>query len=141
MEQMNFHKQKLYSLIVSVVAFISLLLHWVSINYGLGSGSINGFRSWGILSFLGIVGVAISCFLGDRTKQLDGDFKKIALASFCAIALGALIFFLRLNSFGGGFGGVGSGIGLWICLIAGLEGVAWVAGFIKLENKKPPTAP
>jgi hypothetical protein len=141
MEQMNFHKQKLYCLIIAGVAFISLILPWVTVSYGFASGSVNGFRSWGILSLLGVAGVAVSCFMGDKTKQFDENFKKIAMASFGAIALGALIFFLRLSSFGGGFGGVSGGFGLWICLVAGLAGLALVAGLIKLENKKPPTAP
>jgi len=141
MEQMNFHKQKLYSLIVAVVAFISLILPWITISYGFGSGSVNGFRSWGILSLLGIAGIAVACFMGDKTKPFDDNSKKIAMASFGAVALGALVFFLRLNSYGVGFGGVSAGFGLWICLLAGLVGIAWVAGLIKLENKKPPSAP
>ena len=130
---MNFHKQKLYSLIVAAVALISLLLPWMSLPF---FGSINGFRSWGLLSFLGVIGVAIACFMGDKTKIFDETFKKIALASFAAIAVGALLFFIRISGTGIG---VGAGFGLWLCLIAGLAGVGWVMGLIKLpDNKKPP---
>ena len=141
MEQMNFHKQKLYSLIVAGVAFVSLLLPWLTISFGgFGGGSANGFRGWGILSLFGVIGVVIACFMSDRTKPFDDNFKKIAMGSFAAIAVGALIFFLRLNSAGGGFGSaVKAGFGLWLCLIAGLAGLAFVMGFIKVpDNKKPP---
>lgn len=141
MEQMNFHKQKLYSLIVAGLALIAMILPWVSISLGaFGGGSVNGFRGWGILSLLGIAGVAVACLMGDKTKEFDEMYKKVAMGSFGAIAGGALIFFLRINSFAGGFGGVGSGFGLWLCLLAGLAGLGWVLGLIKLpNNKKPPT--
>ena len=138
MEQLNFHKRKLYSLIVAGVALISLILPWISISFGgFGGSSVNGFRSWGLLSFLGIIGIAVTCLMGDKTKDFDDNFKKIAMASFGAIGLGALIFFLRLNSFGG-LGVVSTGIGLWICLIAGVAGLAWVAGLIKTNTSPPP---
>jgi len=134
------HKQRLYSLIIAGVAFICLLLPWITVNFGFGSSSANGLRGWGYLSLLGVAGVAIASFMGNKTLPYDDMFKKIALASFAAISLGALIFFFRLNSYTGGgiFGGtgVGSGFGLWICLIAGLAGLAILLGFIKIPDKK-----
>lgn len=130
---MNFHKQKLYSLIVAGVALLSLILPWMTLPF---FGSVNGFRSWGLLSFLGVIGVVAVCFMGDKTKTFDDTFKKIALASFAAIAIGALLFFFRINGTGIG---VGSGFGLWLCFIAGLAGIGWLMGLIKLpDNKKPP---
>ena len=137
---MNFHKQKLYSLIVAGLALLSMILPWVTYNMGMfGSGSANGFRSWGLLSLLGIIGVVAVCFIGDKTKELEEMYKKVALGSFGAIAAGAFIFFLRLTSTSGGLGGVGSGFGLWICLLAGLAGLGWLFGLIKLpDNKKGP---
>ena len=63
------------------------------------------------------------------------------MIAFAAIAVGALLFMLRKNSVAGGgelFGDiVKTGIGLWICLVAGLAGVALLYGFIKIENKMP----
>lgn len=140
MEQMNFHKQKLYSLIIGGVALISLILPWITFSFGgFGGGSVNGFRSWGILSLLGVLGVVAASFLGDKSKDFDEMTKKIALFSFGAIALGALIFFLRISSFGGGFGSVGgAGLGLWLCLIAGVLGVVLVLGLVKLPDTKKP---
>jgi hypothetical protein len=136
MEQLNFHKQKLYSLIIAGVALIALILPWISLGL---FGSVNGFHSWGWLSFLGVAGIAVLCFMGDKTKEFDQTFKKAALGCFGAIGAGALIFFLRLSSYGGGFGGVGgSGFGLWLCLIAGVLGFLWISGLIKLPDIKKP---
>jgi hypothetical protein len=79
--------------------------------------------------------------MGDKTKEFDANTKKIAMAGFGAIALGALLFFLRINSIGGGYGSVSTGLGLWLCLAAGLAGLAWVFGLIKIaDNKKPPVS-
>jgi hypothetical protein len=143
MENLNFHKQKLYSLVVAGVALIALFLPWITISLGgFGGSSANGLRGWGLLSLLGAIGVGVACFMGDKTKEFDVNTKKIAMAGFGAVAVGALVFFLRLSSVGGGYGGVKSGLGLWLCLIAGLAGLAWVFGLVKIpDNKKPPAPP
>lgn len=138
MEQLNLHKQKLYSLIIAGVALISLLLPWVSISLGIfGGGSVNGFRSWGILSLFGIIAVVAACFMNDKALPFDDMTKKIALAGFGAVAAGALIFFLRITS-SDSFGMASSGAGLWICLVAGAVGLVWVLGKIKLPDPKKP---
>ena len=139
MEQMNFGKQKLYSLIVAGIALVAIILPWVTISFGgFGGGSVNGFHSWGLLSVLGVGAVVASCFMGDKSKEFDANTKKIAMAGFGGIALGALLFFLRISSFGGGVSSaVHAGIGLWICLIAGAAGLAWIFGLIKLPDNKP----
>jgi hypothetical protein len=132
MEKMNFHKQKLYSLIFAGVALIAIFLPWFSLGF---FGSVNGFRSWGMLSFFGTLGVAAACLLGDKALPFDDTFKKVALASFGAIVLGALIFFIKLSD---GFGS-SSGFGLWLTLIAGIAGLVWVLGKIKLPDIKKPS--
>jgi hypothetical protein len=141
MENLNLHKQKLYSLIIAGVALISMFLNWLTISFGgYGGGGTNGLKSWGLLSLIGIGAVAAACFMGDKSKEFDANTKKIAMGGFGAVALGALLFFLRINSLGGGMGSaVKSGLGLWICLAAGLAGLAWVMGLVKMaDNKKPP---
>jgi hypothetical protein len=139
MEQINLHKQKLYSLIIAGIALIAMMLPWLSFSFlgGLAGGNANGFRGWGILSLFGIFGVVAACFLGNKTEPFDETFKKVALASFAAMALGALLFFVRLNSSALG-DVVNSGIGLWICLAAGVFGVIWVLGKVKLPDPKKP---
>jgi hypothetical protein len=132
MEQ-SLHKQKLYSLIIAGVAFIALLLPWFSFFIA----STNGLRGWGILSLLGIGGVVAASFLGDKTKPYDDTFRKVAMASFGAIGLGALLFFIRISS--AGLGNIG--FGLWLCLIAGVLGLLFVLGIIKLPDTKKPPAP
>lgn len=141
MENLNLPKQKLYSLIIAGVALIALFLKWWSVGYGGFSAGTNGLKSWGLLSLLGVGAVVAACFMGDKTKEFDANTKKIAMAGFGAVALGALLFFLRINSIGGGIASVSSGLGLWLCLAAGLAGLAWVFGLIKIaDNKKPPVS-
>ena len=129
MEQI--HKQKLYCLIFAALAFIGLLLPWFSVGYGFFGVSGNGFRDWGLLSVIGVAGVAAVCWLGDKALPFDDTFKKGALASFGAIVLGALIFLFRIEFH--------ASFGLWMTMIAGALGLAWVLGKISLPdiNRKP----
>jgi hypothetical protein len=141
MDQLNLHKQKLYALIAAGVAFISLLLRWISVNFLGVSNSVNGFRGWGIASLLGIIGVFALTLLSNRMEEYNKDLKKYVTISFAVIAAGALLFFLRKNSVMGGANMftndlVSTGIGLWICLIAGLAGIALLNGLIKFSPGK-----
>jgi hypothetical protein len=133
MEQMNFHKRKLYALLAAGIALVSLLLPWVTVSFLGASQSANGFQGWGLLSFLGILGVAGLSFLGNKTIDYTPEFKKYVMIAFAAIVLGAILFLLRKNSINGGLFSdvVKTGIGLWICLIAGLAGLALIYGLIK----------
>ena len=151
MEKVNLHQQKLYALIVAAVALIAMFLPWTvqripgfemfGQGIGGGSSSMNGFRSVGFLSFLGIIGVVVASLMGDKTKEYDSNSKMIAMASFGAIAAGALIYFLLVSSKNKAYG-ASAGIGVWIALIVGLAGLAWVAGLIKMQPKPPaPPAP
>jgi hypothetical protein len=140
MEQMNFHKQKLYALIAAGIAFVALLLPWISLNFLGASQSWNGIRGWGVLSLFGVIAVVVLSLLGTRTEDYTAEFKKYTMIAFGAIALGALLFFIRKSSVAGGesiFGDdlVKTGIGLWICLVAGLGGLALIYGLIKPGNK------
>jgi hypothetical protein len=136
MEQMNFHKQKLYSLIAAGVALVALLLPWVSINFLGASQSWNGLRDWGLLSLVGVGGVVALSFIGNKADDYTAEYKKYVMIAFGAVAAGALLFFFRKSSVAGGFDNlVKTGIGLWLCLIAGLAGLALSYGLIKLESK------
>jgi hypothetical protein len=141
MEQLNFHKQKLYALIIALVAFISLLLPWLTLPFG---GSLNGLRGLGFLSLLGIAAVVALSFMGDKSKEYDANSKKLVMGGFGAIVIGALLFLLTKNStYGGGlFGSIlKPGIGLWLSIIAGLAGLGLTSGIIKLPENKPPATP
>jgi hypothetical protein len=141
MEQMNFHKQKLYSLIAAGVALIALLLPWVSVSFFGASQSWNGLRSWGYLSLIGVVAVGVLSFTGNKAENYTAEYKRYVQIAFAAIAAGAVLFFIRKNSVvtGGPAGDilndiVKTGLGLWICLVAGLAGLAVNFGFIPIEN-------
>ena len=126
----NLHKQRLYSLIIAALALMTLFLPWITVGF---LGSLNGFRGWGILSLLGVLAAAASAFAGNKTMAYDDTMRKIAVGSFGAIALGALIFVLTKNSNYGPF--AGTGVGTWICLIVGLIGVILLLGLVKIPEK------
>lgn len=133
MEKLNLHKQKIYSLIIAAIALIALLLPWISVKaYGFSKSwsGLSG-RGWSLLSLLGVAAVAALCFIGDKTAAFDEKMKKAVLGAFGAIAVGALLFFLRKNQVAGGIPGINTGIGLWLCLVAGVLGVAFHLGFVK----------
>jgi hypothetical protein len=134
MEQMNFHKQKLYALISAAVALVGLLLPWLSFFMG----SVNGMRGWGVLSLLGVIAIVLLTIMGNKPEDYTAEFKKYVMISFGAIALGALLFLLRKSSFSGGMYGsdfIKTGIGLWITLLAGLAGFALIYGLINIQGK------
>ena len=111
---MNFqtmNKQRKFVLIAAAVGIISVFLPWISIPF---FGSINGMRSWGLLAFIGFIGAGVSAFLGDQTKTMASTYWFVALACGALATLGVLIFFLRMASAAGGFGGWGYGFGIWI---------------------------
>src|SRR5687768_12786903 len=141
MDQLNFHKQKLYALIAAGVALVALLLPWINV---FGLQTVNGLRGWGILSLFGVIVVGILTMLENKSSEYSAEYKKYTMIAFGAIALGALLFFLRKNSVvGGGIfnDAVKTGIGLWICLIAGLAGVALLYRLVKIDNKNITTKP
>ena len=130
MEQLNFHKQKLYSLVIAGIALISLLLPWQTVSFGgFGAASINGFHGWGLLTLIGVIAVAALSWMGNKSAPYDDNSKKIVMGGFGAIALGALLTLVTTSQF------VKGGIGLWIGLIAGAAGLAILLGFIKIPEK------
>jgi hypothetical protein len=130
MEQMKFHKQKLYGLIIAGIGLISVFLPWWKISiFGIGGGSINGMRDLGILTFLGFVGAGIVTFLDkDKDKPYTPQFKLIAAACFAGAGLFALIQFLRQSDF--------ASFGIWLAILAGAAGavLVWVVKPEQLEK-------
>jgi hypothetical protein len=137
MEQMNFHKQKLYSLIAAGAALIAMILPWAKVSIGgYGGGSANGFHGEGLITLLGIAAVAVACFMGDKSRPFEGNFKNIALGGFGAIIAGAVIAFINVS--GSKYGSViKPGIGLWLAIAAGVVGLLFLLGVIKFPDPKP----
>lgn len=136
MEQMNFHKQKLFALIAAGVGIIAMFLPWWKISFfGMGQ-SVNGMRDLGIVTFLGFIGAAVVTFLDkEKTKPYSDQFKLIAAACFAGAGLFALIQFLRQTSF--------ASYGIWLAIIAGVAGavLVYVIKPEQLEGTKPPSPP
>ena len=139
MDQLNFHKQKLYALIIAGIALVALLLPWLSVSFLGASRSWNGIRGWGILSLLGVLAVVFLSFTGNKPDDYSAEYRKYIMFAFGAIALGAFLFWLRKTSVSGGMPDelLKTGIGLWICLVDGLAGLGLMNGLIKIETNKP----
>jgi hypothetical protein len=157
MEKINLHQKKLFAIIEAALAFIGLLLAWtVETTYNGQSSSQNGFRSWGWLCLLAILGVFIISIIGEKHRDFDKNSKLIALGCFAAIVLGAVLYLIALNSAENqqnklfeqqlyqqgyqvqrGFTGysANAGPGLWMTLTAGVIGLAWVSGILDRFNK------
>jgi len=139
MENLGFHKSKLYSLILAGVALISLILPWITVSAGgFGGASKNGFGGWGLLALIGVGLVAAACFMGNKALGFDDMGKKLALGGFGAIAGGAVIYLIRILTYGGGkYGGIvktSPGFGLFIGLAAGAIGLLLLLGMIKVPK-------
>lgn len=155
MENLNLHKQKIYALLFAAVALITLLLPWQTYSGGFGGfgmvkGTVNGFKGWGWLSFLGIIAIVVASLLEDKSKPFEGNMRLVALGGFGLIVLGAVIFLIRVLSVGNQIFKSSPGFGLIICLIVGAAGLAATAGVIQLPDLKksgtsapppPPPAP
>ncbi len=136
MENVNFHKQKLYSLIVAGVALLALFLPWAKVSYGgYGGGSVNGLHGEGLITLLGVGAVAAACFMGDKMKAFEGNFRNIALGGFGAILAGAVIALISVSSKGRGV--IKPGLGIWLAIAAGVVGLLFLLGIIKFPDPKP----
>ncbi|MCX8020967.1 MAG: hypothetical protein N2747_10790 [Chitinophagaceae bacterium] len=123
------HKSKMYTLLLSALTLIGLILPWVTAKaFGFGY-SYNGFHGWGYLALLGIAAAVYSCFAGNKTEPYDDMGKKIALGGFGGISLAALITLLRIITSGKGL--ISPGIGLFISLAGGVLGLLLLLGFVK----------
>ncbi len=137
MENLGFHKSKLYSLILGGVALISMILPWFTVSAGgFGGISKNGFGSWGLVALIGIGLVAAACFMGNKSATFDDMGRKLALGGFGAIAGGAVIYLIRILTLGGGYAGIKAspGFGLFIALAAGAIGLLLLLGIIKVPK-------
>ena len=128
------HKQKLYVLIAAGVGLIALLLPWRTIG---GFKAATGFNGLGLISLLGVVGVIVATFMGDKSKPFAGQTKQIALGSFGAIALGAILVLVTKASFRGYKIPTNPGLGAFIAIAVGVAGLLFLMGIIKVPDNKP----
>lgn len=176
MQQMNIHKNKLIALLEAAFALIGMFLVWTSEKYpaqllqqqqqqqqfnqfdqqglmnqvgnAMTTTTQNGFNSWGWLALIGILVVVVATLaMNHFSLDYNANSRMVVIGGFTLIALGALIYFFRLNSVAkdvqqalqqrGVAYSASAGMGLWSTLIAGLVGIAWVSGLL---NKLSPQA-
>lgn len=135
MENLNFHKSKLYSLILAGVGLLALFLPWFTLG---GFGNKNGLGSWGLLFLLGLGLVAAACFMGNKSLVFDEMGRKLVLGGFGAMTAGAAIYLIRILTMGGGqYGGyikLSPGIGLFLGLAVGVIGLLLALGKISVPK-------
>lgn len=136
MENLNLHKQKLYTLIIAGVGLISLILPWRTIR---GFKVATGFNGLGLIALLGVIGVIVAVFMSDKTKPFEGQSKQIALGSFGLIALGAVLVLVTKASYMGYKISTSPGFGAFIAIAVGAVGALFLMGIIKAPEK--PAAP
>ena len=135
----NFHKQKLYCLILAGACLIAMLLPWRTIR---GFSVASGFHGLGLIALLGVAGIVIASFMGDKTKPYEGQSRLIALASFAAIALAAILVIATRLGMAGARGykiSTSPGMGLFLGIAVAAAGLLYLMGIIKIPEK--PAAP
>jgi hypothetical protein len=135
----NLHQQRILALVFAAIAFIGMILPWSVTNLGFSKQTSNGFAEWGILALFGVAGVVVASLLGDKTRELEQNFRYIAIGSFVAIVLGSFIQFMKIVNISGL--GVKTGVGVWFCIIGGILGLLSVTGVLKSAFKAPASSP
>lgn len=146
----TYHPIRIWVSVIATVGSTSMLLPWTKLQQqGFGwvaENSQNGFANWGFISMAGIFGIIAATLMGDKLKPFDANGKLIVLASFAAIALGAIITLTQTGT--NPQTGVVSkpGIGPWFAIAAGIAGILVAAGIIKIPVKpaassQAPSAP
>lgn len=118
MDQMKFHKQKLFAIIAAVLGFISCFLPWWNVGFaGLGV-SVSGLRDLGILVFLAFIAAGVLTIIsGDRTKAFDDSSRLYTGICFGVAAVFTIIQMFKTNEF------TTNGAGIWLSLLCGAAGV------------------
>lgn len=129
------HKQKLYSLILAGAGLLALILPWRTIR-GFNVG--NGFNGLGLIALLGVVGILVAIFMGDKTKPFEGQTKQIAMGAFGAIILAAVLVMVTKASYAGYKVATSPGVGAFLGAAVGLAGLLFLLGIIKVPEKPAP---
>ena len=132
MENLGLHKQKLYAVIIAAIGIVSCILPWWHVSFGgYGGGySINGLHKLGIVAFIGFIGAgAIPFIMGDKSIPFEGQDKMIEMACFGGAAAFAAITLLANMKY--------LSFGIFIAIAAGVVGLLFVMGKVKMPENKP----
>ncbi|MEP7253507.1 MAG: hypothetical protein ABI683_14045 [Ginsengibacter sp.] len=126
---MNFQtmsKQRKFVLIASAAGVVSMFLPWVSISLFGYSQSVNGMHDIGILVFLCFAAGAAIAYLGDQTKNLEGNMWAIVLVAGAIAILSVIYFYVRLSNSVVGSSFVGFGLYFSAIAAIGVLGSAYM---------------
>ena len=123
------NRQRTLIFVFAAIGIVSILLPWFSANAFGFPVHVNGFHSWGILSFVCFVAAAVLSLVGKNNVALKQPTWFIAL--ICgALALLSVIMFIVSSRAGNRqeFVSPQFGIGVWIAFIAaaGIIFFAWI---------------
>lgn len=124
-------------LITAIAGMIAAFLPWITVTSLAGvtsvSISLNGFRGFGIISFLALAGVVLMLFFaGDKTIPPDSTVKLIVI-SLGMVALLATLIYLS-NSAGDEQHGNKIKIGAWM-MIAATTGIVILTWILKSPSE------
>lgn len=119
----------------SIVVLIAMFLPWYGWDSGYFSASIDGFNSWGWLTFLGLLAVVayfvIRNFLTESVKlpEMPVTDAQAYMIGGGVEVLGVVLFWLVSHQEGVLLGNLGVRFGLFVALIGGIATVA--GGYLK----------
>ena len=123
------NRQRSLIFVFAAIGIISILLPWFSANTFGFAVHVNGFHSWGILTFACFVAAAVIALAGKKTVALNHPTWLMAL--LCgALALLSVIMFIAASGTDNApdFVSPQFGMGVWIAFIAaaGIIVFAWI---------------
>lgn len=122
------HLQRKFTIICSLAGIISVFLPWVKVSGGSIEVSLNGFRGYGMMTFIAYGLSLLFSLSGNQQEALDKKTRLITLVC------GSIALLLTVNAFGStnddsafSFVKTEYGVGIWLSLVAsaGLNLAAW----------------
>lgn len=117
MEQMKFHKQKLFALAAAVLGFISCFLPWWNVGFAGFGVSVSGMRDLGILVFLAFTAAGVlSLISGDKARPFDDRSRLYTGICFGVATVFTVVQLFKTNEF------TSNGAGIWLSVLSGVAG-------------------
>ena len=122
------NRQRSLIFVFAAIGIVSTLLPWFSANTFGFTVHVNGFHSWGILTFVGFVAAAVIAVVGKKTVAFNRPTWLISLLCGALALLSVIMFLVSSGTDNPEFVSPQFGIGVWIAFIAaaGIIVFAWI---------------